>query len=161
VVFDLVSVQNVNDGLSAIKNLVEIAKQVLSLKDESEDKAERAKLQGALIEAQSVVLKMQETYLALLAAKQQLEKEVARLEAWDEEKENYGLQEIAPMVFAYAQKAQSAGPVHWLCQSCFDNGKKSMLHRQHHASRPTMKCYECGAEYSLEPPPHRFGRLER
>jgi hypothetical protein len=54
---------------------------------------------------------------------------VASLKAWDAEKQRYHLEQVSPGAMAYVLKneAQGTEPIHWLCASCYNNGKKSIL----------------------------------
>src|ERR1700680_505522 len=84
-------------GLSAIKTAFDIAK---GLKDISDATIRN----GAIIELQEKILSAQQAQSALIEAVGNLEKEVARLKSWEEDKARYKLTEIAPGVVALSLK---------------------------------------------------------
>jgi rubrerythrin len=59
----------------------------------------------------------------------ELEKEVARFEAWESEKQHYELKDLGWGAFAYMLKPTMRGtePPHWVCTNCFEHNHKAML----------------------------------
>lgn len=59
----------------------------------------------------------------------QLEKEMARFETWDAEKERYELRDAGSGALAYALKEETRGaePPHWICAQCYQDRKASIL----------------------------------
>jgi hypothetical protein len=160
---DPISLEHAKEGFSALKNLVDIVKSFLPSGKANKNKLDDSSLNKALIDAQSAILAMQDLYAALLDEKQELKKKVAQLEAWDEEKEDYELRELAPgvLAFAYAPKGESTQPFHWLCEKCFQENKKAILQSQNQLTQPMMRCSACRTVYHLPPPPPPFGRIVR
>lgn len=151
---DPISMQQIGEGLSALKNALDIATIFVGNRKKSGDDDEAEKLRAALIEARSLVLQMQDGYAALLEREKELEDRVVQLESWEEDKRNYQPAMIAPGVHArvYAPKGQPTEPIHWLCETCFQEGKKSKLQAQPQEQQSACKCYACGAIYYLGPP---------
>jgi hypothetical protein len=58
-----------------------------------------------------------------------LKEELARVKAWDETKKRYQLISPTPGSFVYALKEESKGtePPHWICATCYEDGRKSIL----------------------------------
>jgi hypothetical protein len=58
-----------------------------------------------------------------------LEQEIARIKAWEAEKQRYQLIAPWPGCFVYALKETSKGtePPHWICEHCYQDGRKSIL----------------------------------
>ena len=126
---------------------------------------ELSTLQTALISAQSATLELQQGYSSLLAEKQELEQKVTQLEAWGKEKEDYELREMTPgagvFAYAYAPKTETTQPFHWLCQKCYQEGKKGMLQTQHNVGAATLKCPVCRTDYHPPIRPFRQAREGR
>ena len=156
-----IEVTQIAGALSAINTLIDTAKKVVSLKSAVKDQAQLSALQQALINAQSATLELQQEYAALVAMKEQLEKQVAQLKAWDEDKANYELKPLAPgvLAYAYAPKTEPTKPPHWLCPNCWHEAKKSILYLDH--QRSAWRCPACRTDYPLPPQPFRPGRLTR
>jgi hypothetical protein len=135
-------------GLSAIKTAFDIAK---GLKDISDATARNA----AVIELQEKILSAQAAQSALVDTVSQLEKEVARLKAWDAEKQRYELKEVGPGAFARVVKESMRGsePVHWLCTTCYDRGKPTILQLSGSSSGYNhFKCFECQTQVNVPRP---------
>jgi len=146
--------ESIGGAVAALKTAGEIAGSFLGLRD-------LAQVQGKVIELQSVILAAQQSALAaqgeqftLLEQKRELEAEIARLRAWDAEKQRYGLREVAPGAVTHVVKpeAQGSEPVHAICSNCFEQGQKSFL------SRTTVKrsgywvwqCSACGFDVHID-----------
>ncbi|HVX78858.1 MAG TPA: hypothetical protein VHB49_22215, partial [Bradyrhizobium sp.] len=78
------------------------------------------------------ILAAQAAQCASLGRVGKLEKEVARLETWDAEKQRYQLTEIHPGVFARTLKEgmENGEPQHSLCDACYEASFKSRLKRE-------------------------------
>ena len=100
-------------GVSAFKAAMDISKGIKDLDD-------RTRRNEAVIELQEKILGAQSAQSALIQAVGDLEKEVARLKAWDADKQRYKLAELRPGVVAYTLKEgmENGEPVHKLCTAC-------------------------------------------
>lgn len=114
---------------SAFSQAHQIIKVLLNLKIDSETLAKITALQSLLAEAQTSQLALLEQNSSLLKIKDDLEKEITRLETWAHESQRYKLHEIQSGVVAYAlQESHANGePPHWLCANCYNSGQKSIL----------------------------------
>lgn len=157
--------QQIATGISALQNTVDLAVRFFGSKDKSKDPGETDKLRSELIEAQSLMLKIHDSYAALLERKKELEEQVTQLEAWGEEKKDYQPMEFISgsgvFAFVYAPEGQVAQPVRWFCEKCYHENKKSMLQFQHQSPQPMFKCSGCGTEYYLPRPPMTQARVIR
>ena len=126
-------------GVSAFKAMFDMAK---ALKDINDTAIRNA----AIVELQEQILGAQVAQAALLERVSFLEKEVTRFETWEAEKQRYQLERLPPGVFVYSLKQDMAAgePPHYICQTCCQRGKKSVLHADepwngvHH-----LTCHEC------------------
>jgi Zn finger protein HypA/HybF involved in hydrogenase expression len=135
-------------GLGAFKTMLDMAK---ALKDMNDATVRN----GAVIELQEKILAAQAAQATLLERVGELETEVARLKAWDAEKQRYELKALPSGSFARALKADAQGsePPHYICAACYERGKKSILQKKAtnvasiNLSKPPMYiCPECKAE---------------
>lgn len=125
------------------------------------DLSDAAKIQGTVIDLQRAILEAQSSAFEAQQAQAEqvghiraLEEEMARLKAWGAEKENYELKAIGNGAFAYMLKPAMRGtePPHWLCQHCYENGKKSVLQIQPglpSGRKETIQCPRCGAKLAV------------
>jgi hypothetical protein len=115
--------------LSAIKSAFDIAKGLKDIDD-------TARRNAAVIELQEKILSAQSAQSGLVDRVSELEKEVARLKAWDADKARYQLAEIGPGILALEIKEsmRNGEPFHRICANCAANGKKFYL--QQHISGP-------------------------
>jgi hypothetical protein len=127
-------------GLGAFKAMMDIAK---ALKDMDTAAARNA----AVIELQEKIFAAHSAQAALLERVSELEKEVARFEAWETEKQRYELQKLSPGILIYRLKsgAERGEPSHEICANCYHKGLKSPLHKTGEGNGLTeWKCYACG-----------------
>jgi hypothetical protein len=149
--------------LANLRTAVEIAKSLLGLKDASKAKEKIGEILTDLVAAQERVLAVQQDLSKLVAENDELKKENLSLKAWETEKRNYTLRQIAVGVFAYVYTPTegAAHEDHAVCCRCYDDGKRSILQRQHQLSSPTIECTRCGMKIHLPPPRMEQARVVR
>lgn len=146
--FDMATLQSAITGLQAAG---QIAKSLHELSASIDIKTKVIDLQAAILSAQQSALAAQSDQLALIQRVRDLEKEVADIKAWEEEKQRYQLIEPWRGCFVYALKESSKGaePPHWVCTRCYQEGRKSILNNHTHY-KPTymhvLKCSHCTFE---------------
>ncbi len=134
-------------AIGGLRTAGDIARSILDLKIDSEISEKVIELQRQILSAQEAALSTQQLQMELLETKRQLEKEIADLKAWDRERENYELKDIARGTFAYVPKPNpnTSEPFHWLCTNCFETRKKSILQAgQSGGSNSRDRAYHCG-----------------
>lgn len=84
-------------------------------------------IEAHLADAIGKFLAAQQAQMAQLETIEALKAEVAKLKGWAAEKEKYELKTVGSGIVAYMNKPSARGtePPHWLCPTCFENGKKS------------------------------------
>lgn len=82
------------------------------------------------VELQEKIFAAHSAQSALVEHVRGLEAEVARLKAWDAEKQRYELKKWGDGAFARVLKESEASgePIHALCTACYDRGTKSIIH---------------------------------
>ncbi len=88
-------------------------------------------LQAGIIDLQGKLFGAQAQFYELTEAKQQAEQKLLAYEKWETEAARYQLTELVHNIFVYSLKPEQAGgePIHALCPHCFQQRKKSILHR--------------------------------
>jgi Zn finger protein HypA/HybF involved in hydrogenase expression len=137
-------------GISALKAAFDVAKGIKDIDD-------AVRRNAAVIELQEKILTAQQAQSALIEQVGELEKEVARLKAWDAEKQRYELKTIARGTVAYMLKPAERGsePPHWLCATCHGKSKKAFLQNTGmHLQRSSIyMCGECQAKLATDGDP--------
>lgn len=103
-------------GLSALKTAFDIAKGLKDINDASIRNS-------AVIELQEKILSAQQSQFALAEKIGNLEKEVARLEAWDTDKQRYELKDVGLGSLAYVVKEmmRESEPPHQIRTACYQH----------------------------------------
>ena len=127
---------------TSLQSAVEIAKAIMGLRDASAIQGKVIELQGVIMSAQASALSAQAEQFTLMNTVRNLEAKMAQMENWNAERQRYELKAVFPGAFAYVVKPELQGtePLHWLCATCYHNGKKSIL--QDFARMPNDKTWE-------------------
>lgn len=134
----------------SLKLAADIAKTLWTLKGKAEFNTKIIELQETILAAQSSALDAQSEQSSLLQQIGYLEEEVARVKAWETEKERYKLHEPRNGVFTYILKADAGGsePSHQICANCYNaRHTKSILQEERLAGRVhRLLCHNCGGK---------------
>lgn len=152
-------------ALSSFNTLKNIAQAMVTLRDANALQTKVIEFNGALIDAQTQIFAVNQERTSLIDQIGQLEKEVANLKAWEREKERYQLQQVPPGSFVYRLKQgmEAGEPPHSICERCYQQGKKSILHQSAtNSGLYHLKCNGCGTDmrvghYNPPPPISRSG----
>lgn len=141
--------------MGSIKAVKDITAAMVSIRDTNAFQEKQFELQSAAIDLQASVFAVNEERTALLDRNRELEAEIARLKNWEAEKQRYELCQTSSIGnFAYRTKPEMRGlePSHYLCASCFTDGKKSVLQ-----AKPELRqrlrvfgCPRCHAEVTVQ-----------
>lgn len=121
---------------------VELGKFTLNERDRQKFLAIQIDLSNKIIQAQAQVLEIQAAILDERTLADALKKRIAELESDQREKSRYQLAKMGVVgnFFAYELRPASElserenEPHHFLCQPCFDAGKKSVLFVSEHSA---------------------------
>lgn len=139
-------------ALSSFKAAKDIAEAMIGLRDTAAFQSKLIEFQSKLLDANNAAFAAQDERSDLLARIRELETENIRLQEWDTQKRRYQLIELPPGVFVLSLKPEVAAgePHHSICQTCYQRGKKSILHSDapangvHH-----LTCYECNTRLRI------------
>ena len=121
------------DGITAavgsLKVAGEIAVGLVNLKTMGEVQTKAIELNQKIISAQHEIFAAHTAQTALIQRVGELEKQIANMEAWETEKQRYQMVIPYPGATVYAlKKTMSEGePAHYVCASCYQTGKRSIL----------------------------------
>jgi hypothetical protein len=136
--------------MASLKAAKDIAEAMVGLRDAAAFQAKAIEFQSKIIDIQNAAFAAQEERSAFVERVGELEKQVARLEAWEAEKQRYELKDAGNGALAYALKGQYAGPepAHWICASCYEDSKKSILQPETRFPGLTqhLLCHRCEAD---------------
>jgi hypothetical protein len=137
-------VAEIYGGISAFKAMFDLAK---GLKDINDSTVRNS----AVIELQAQILSAQGAQSAALEHIRELEKKVAKFEAWNADKQRYELKDVGLGSLAYVAKEGMRGtePPHQICASCYPHGKKSILQPRDIGHDQMLLCSECKAQIKI------------
>jgi hypothetical protein len=117
-------------AISGIKIAMDMAKGIAALKSETEINQAVIDIQRTLLDAQSAALSDKNLIAELHDKARRLQSEIDGKTLWAVEAQKYALGKSPRGVFYYQLRPELAGTEigHFLCTTCFDNGRKSILH---------------------------------
>ncbi|HBZ46439.1 MAG TPA: hypothetical protein DEO93_03890 [Stenotrophomonas sp.] len=159
---DLASIGTAFTAIDLIRKGLSAA---IEVRDFNKAAAELAKLNEALIGAQTALLAQNATLFDLQREKFETTEKLRKAEEALAERGRYSLFELTTGNYVYrvnltpqksgSSEPGSSEPMHYLCQACFDGGRKVVLQRQHALGSIHARCPACsnevdtGERYSL------------
>lgn len=148
---DMSLIQNAVLGLQTAAN---IAKGLVHLNSMADVQLKVIDLQTSILSAQSSALAAQSDQFAMIERIHNLETEVAEIKAWEEEKQRYQMATPWEGFFVYALKESGKGtePPHWICEHCYQEGRKAILQKRPNPNKPMfkiMKCSHCSFQMEM------------
>ncbi|HEY9460184.1 MAG TPA: hypothetical protein VIR04_05245 [Paralcaligenes sp.] len=133
-------------GLNALNAAINVAK---GMKDMNDAVVRNA----AIIELQQHILNAQAAQQELIKRTEELEKKIARFDAWDAEKKRYQMKDFGGGTIAYELKADEANgqPLHRICPNCYQERRLSILQPDgRNASKQEMySCPGCNKHFKF------------
>ena len=116
-------------AVTSLNAVSEIARNLIRITDDDESKAEINKLLGEVVAANQHTLAAQTAQFALSERVHGLEVKLENIANFREVMRNYKLQGLGRGAFAYVYQSttDATDPVHWLCTTCCDNHRRSIL----------------------------------
>lgn len=134
-------------AVTGIRAALEITKAMVGLRDAEAFRAKSIELQAVVLDAFERAIEAREAYSTQADRIRALEAEVAHLQAWDAQKQQYELKPIgqASMARILKPEARGAEHPHWLCPNCFERGRKSLLQNANKIERGHLivACNDC------------------
>lgn len=115
---------------AAVSHATNIAKAIVSTRDETKLAALNLEFTSAVLELTQKQLVLSQHQQTLLTENETLKKQLAAYERWEQESRRYQLHQLEPGILVYALKPEHAAaqPAHWLCATCYQDRKASILH---------------------------------
>ena len=127
----MVDIMTLQNAVLSLKTASDIAKSFLHLRSLADVQGKVIDLQEAILSAQSSALAAQSEQFAMVQRVRDLEEEIARIKAWEEEKKRYQMmhpwQGATLLVYALKESCKGAEPPHWICAKCYDDGRRTVL----------------------------------
>lgn len=141
----MVDLTALGGALASLNHAKNLAQAMIGLRDSQAFQEKAIEFQSKILDAQSSLLAANEERAALIAEISELKEEMARLETWNTEKQRYELQQVDPGAFAYVLKPNAgvSEPPHWLCASCYQRNKKSLLQAHGRDTTESFEIYKC------------------
>lgn len=133
-------------GLASFSHINNIVKTFFEARDRAINLEQVNALQSEIASIYAGYLALQQQAFALAAEKDNLKKEIASFETWNNEAERYKLVRVRDSVFAYALKESHANgePPHWLCANCYNKRIKGFVTKyQKHIKSRECNCSNC------------------
>lgn len=152
-------ISKITDSISgvggAIKSAVGAAREIQSMAVDYAVKEKTHSLLDKLMDVQMHQMSLQELLIAAKERIVELENEKIQQQNWESESSKYELIQPTPGSLVYRTKTADAANqlTIYLCTSCFDKQKKSILQFYKMAGAGSgianMKCHECDAIYQI------------
>ena len=146
-------------ALTALNHVKTLVADALGLRVDREVREKLGAIESALSATEDKLLALKERHVALtehnqslVEANQQLKAEVARLKAWDGERDSYELKDVGSGAYAYvaqgASETDQSTP--YLCQRCYENTQKRVLQPVKRSPFGVLyRCPECGTKITV------------
>lgn len=118
-----------NGAVTSLQTAFGLTKLLIGARDTAMVNERVSELQSAILDAPHDAPAAQSDQFALLERVRSLEKEISDFEAWDAEKQRYEMKVVwrGTTVYSPKEDAGRTEPHHWLCATCYQNRKKSIL----------------------------------
>jgi rubrerythrin len=125
----MIDVSAIPGLLSSLKVLKDMTQATVEMRDIVAFRERLIEIQPKIIDAYDAAIRAQIDRSALLEQIRELEKQVAGFEAWEAEKQRYELVKLhaGALAFRVKESMRGAEPEHYICASCYQEGKKSIL----------------------------------
>jgi hypothetical protein len=141
-------------GMAAsIRAAIDITKAMKDVNDANVLQTKTFELTREIMAAQSYAMDAMQEQAALQTTVRELNEKIAKLEAWNSEKDRYELREVGPGVLAHTMKQgmERGQPFHMLCSNCYDRGIKSVIQstQELQVGRRMHMCPHCKTKIPL------------
>lgn len=136
--------------ISGLKTAADIAKSMMELKSMSDVQGKVIELQSSILSAQSSALSANADQASMVNEIRTLKEEIARVKAWEDEKQRYQLHtpwEGAGVVYALKESMSNSEPPHYICTKCYEDGKRMIIQpRKNKDGFILIVCPTCNSE---------------
>ncbi|MET4230191.1 hypothetical protein ABIA85_003458 [Bradyrhizobium sp. LA6.10] len=157
-------------AISAFKAAKDIGESMIGLRDAAAFQSKLMEFQSKILDANNAAFSAQEERSTLLERIRNLEKELAKLENWEAEKQRYQLTNLgddeSPLLAYVLKPSMEHGETsHSICANCYANGKKSLLQAELRfpGRCNVLTCHQCDSDLYISgsPSPEHFKNRRR
>ena len=132
-------------AFTSAKTAGDIAKSLITLRDEELVRGRVMDLTGTLMELQQQMMQGQREQMALIKKVAELEDELKKATTKQNVLDRYELLSVGPAKVVYALKAEFAAlePAHFCCTNCYDKGHRSVLKAMGQGPQSTSMKFSC------------------
>jgi hypothetical protein len=147
----MVDVSAIGVVATSLNTLVNMTKAMKDVRDATLIDCKVFELQRAILETQQSVFAANEERTALIEEIREAKAQIARLEAWETEKQRYELKDVGAGSLAYAVKEsmRNSEPPHQICAHCYQNGHKRILQPNVSGFGKELFCPGCKTTISI------------
>jgi hypothetical protein len=140
-------------AFTSAKAAGDIAKSLITLRDEDLVRGRVMDLTGTLMELQQQMMQGQLEQMALIKQVAELEDALKKVKAKQNVLDRYELLGVGPakVVYALKEEFQATEPAHLCCTNCYDKGRRSVLKAMGQSGSTTMKfsCPDCANTFYI------------
>jgi hypothetical protein len=117
-------------AVTSLKAAGDIASGLISIKTTAEVQSKAVELNQKILAAQYSIFEANAAQSALIQQVANLEKQIAQMSAWEEQKKRYKLAEpwgASALVYGVKTECKGSEEPHWICTKCYDDGRRSIL----------------------------------
>jgi hypothetical protein len=141
---------SISAAVTSLKAAGEIVKGMISLKTTTEVQAKAIELNQEIISAQHAIFQAHSAQSALIVKIADLEKQIAQMRQWEEQKQRYKLANPwrgPALAYGVRKSCKDSEIAHWICTKCYDEGRRSILNPAHgNGGFILMVCPTCKAQ---------------
>ncbi|MEJ0063089.1 MAG: hypothetical protein WDO70_07780 [Alphaproteobacteria bacterium] len=155
----MITPTEITAALTSLKAAKDVAQAMVTLRDHEAFQSKLFEFQSKIIDAQNAVLAANDERTGLITHINDLEKQLADMQAWEIEKGKYELKNLTQgsngqpsiFVYSYKERAEPPEPSHYICANCYQNRKKSILQTEprNPGRCDVLICHECLGEMYL------------
>ena len=141
----MVDMTLIQGAISGLKTASDIAKGILQLKSLADVQGKVIDLQTTILAAQSSAIAAQSDQFTMLEEVRALKEEIAKVKAWETEKQRYQMVSpyIGSTVYAVKKSMSNGEPPHYICTNCYENGKRSILQCRENSRHNRFAVFAC------------------
>jgi hypothetical protein len=140
-------------AFTSAKTAGDIAKSLVTLRDEGLIRSRVMDLTGSLMDLQQQMMAGQLEQMALIKKIAELEDALNSMKAKQSVLDRYELRGVGPAKVVYALKAEfeATEPAHLCCTNCYDKGHRSVLKAMKQSGSTSMKfsCPDCANTFYI------------
>ncbi|HKT28781.1 hypothetical protein [Dyella sp.] len=138
---------SISTAFTALSHAKQLGEAMIGLRDFNKVASIISEMNGQLLKAQDNLFTHNAQFAELQGKYFEACEEIRKLNEALAERGRYALFQLSPGVFVYRASEASGEPQHYLCQPCFDSGKKAVLQKNRKYGTITIDCPMCKQQF--------------